>query len=99
MICASNDKEPSQVLPEEMCQLSSETYHQLRRSFPVLDQDLNCLPYPVTPSESSDDQQIEQSSSGSLSLLFIFLLRKCAGLAILGPTLDSRVRWGCWDRV
>ncbi|KAF4373790.1 hypothetical protein CsatB_004920 [Cannabis sativa] len=35
-----------------------------RKSYFVLDQDLNCLPYPDTPSESSDDQQIDQSSSG-----------------------------------
>lgn len=66
MICKTDDKEKSQVLLEGP---------QMRRSFPVLDQDLNCLPYPVTPSESSDDQQIEQSSSGLLSFLFIFIPR------------------------
>lgn len=31
----------------------------------VLDQDLNCLPYPDTPSQSSDDQRVNQSSPSS----------------------------------
>ncbi|PON82730.1 RWP-RK domain-containing protein [Trema orientale] len=66
MICVTDDKEPSRVLSERTCQRNNQNHHQLRRNVPVLDQDLNCLPYPVTPSELSDDQQIEQSSSGTM---------------------------------
>ncbi|PON50014.1 RWP-RK domain containing protein [Parasponia andersonii] len=66
MICVADDKEPSRVLSERTCQRNNQNHHQLRRNVPVLDQDLNCLPYPVTPSELSDDQQIEQSSSGTM---------------------------------
>ncbi|EXB95129.1 hypothetical protein L484_007076 [Morus notabilis] len=59
----SDDKEPSRVLPQGTCRRNNEIHHQIRINFPVLDQDLNCLPYPVTKSDLSDDQQIEQSSS------------------------------------
>lgn len=74
--CINDDKEPCQVLPEGTCQRNNESRHQLRGSgFPVLEQDLNCLPYPDTPSDSSDDQQIEQSSSGfTLIAIYSYLL-------------------------
>ncbi|KAH7519827.1 hypothetical protein FEM48_Zijuj08G0078500 [Ziziphus jujuba var. spinosa] len=57
-------KEPLLISPKS--QTNNENHHQSKRSQPVLDQDLNCLPYSVTMSESAEEEQIDQSLPGTL---------------------------------
>ncbi|XP_057963045.1 protein RKD5 isoform X2 [Malania oleifera] len=44
-----------------MCEDKKDDNHQSERALPVLDQDLNCLPFPVPTSEFSENQQFDQS--------------------------------------
>ncbi|XP_062102765.1 protein RKD5 [Humulus lupulus] len=61
MTTFTDDKEPSQLdLPSN----ENENQPPKRRNL-VLYQDLNCLPDPDTPSQSSDDQRMDQSSPSS----------------------------------
>ncbi|XP_041017201.1 protein RKD5 isoform X2 [Juglans microcarpa x Juglans regia] len=62
--CRREDREPSQFPEEETCQENYVNYHQSRKSSPILRQDLNCLPYPASMSELSEDQHKEQCSTG-----------------------------------
>ncbi|XP_035538657.1 protein RKD5-like isoform X2 [Juglans regia] len=62
--CRREDREPSQFAEEETCQENYVNYHQSRKSSPILRQDLNCLPYPASMSELSEDQHKEQCSTG-----------------------------------
>lgn len=64
MTCIKDEKEPLQKLHEETCQGNDDNHHQLRRSLPMLDLDLNRPPCPVTMTESSDDQEIGRQSPG-----------------------------------
>ncbi|BFG39439.1 hypothetical protein CerSpe_257130 [Prunus speciosa] len=59
-----DDKKPLQRSGEETCQGINDNNHQLIRSSPVLDLDLNSLPCPVPMSESSEDQEIGRSLPG-----------------------------------
>ncbi|KAG2695184.1 hypothetical protein I3760_07G003000 [Carya illinoinensis] len=62
--CRREDSEPSQFAEEETCQENYVNYHQSKKSLPILHQDLNCLPYPASMSELSEDQHKEQCSTG-----------------------------------
>ncbi|KAK9284798.1 hypothetical protein L1049_023975 [Liquidambar formosana] len=59
--CSTEYNEPARFLPKEMCEGNTNNYIQLKRSLPVIDQDLNCLPYPVATSELSRNQQLESA--------------------------------------
>lgn len=96
----ADDKEAMQTSPES--QRNNLSYHQPRRSQLVLDQDLNCFPYPVTVSSSMEmeDQQIERSSSGYCPNIFIIkhmrvnslvaVLGLVVGLTVVGSLVRSR---------
>jgi len=78
------DKEQSRFPKGETCQQNDDCYRQSRRSSPNLHLDLNRLPYPVTELESSEDQEKEHCSPGSMlmfcspcsSVFFFFIFYK-----------------------
>ncbi|GMY11095.1 protein RKD5 [Fagus crenata] len=62
--CRMEDKEQSQFPIRETSHQNDDCYYQSKRSSLVLHQDLNCLPYPITESELSDDQAMDHCSPG-----------------------------------
>lgn len=64
MTCIKDEKEPLQKSHEETCHGYDDNHHQLGRSLPMLDLDLNRPPCPVTMTESSDDHEIGRQSPG-----------------------------------
>ncbi|KAK6924570.1 RWP-RK domain [Dillenia turbinata] len=49
-----------------MCEGSKDGTRHAKRTLPVFDQDLNCLPYPVSSSEQPQNEQNDQSESGKV---------------------------------
>lgn len=58
------EEEQYQFLAEEMCEESNANCNQTTGTLTMIDQDLNCLPFPVTASEISKNQQNDQNLSG-----------------------------------
>ncbi|OAY57657.1 protein RKD5 isoform X1 [Manihot esculenta] len=65
LISRTADEEPLQFLSEEKCRMIKGCF-QSKRNLPVLDQDLNCLPYSVATSQVPKSQQIEPSEPASV---------------------------------
>lgn len=61
------EEEQYQFLAEEMCEESNANCNQTTGTLTMIDQDLNCLPFPVTASEISKNQQNDQNLSGTSS--------------------------------
>jgi hypothetical protein len=62
--CKTDNEEPSRFSSKEICEVDRDNCHQSKKSLPVLDQDLNCLPNSVSPSELSKSEQIELCAAG-----------------------------------
>jgi len=61
----------------EECQGNSNNFQPSEKVFPVLDQDLNYLPYEEDESELLDNETDVESSPGSESILSQFILQLC----------------------
>ena len=68
--CRSEEKEIPKISVEERSLENNHDHHALRKSGPVLNQDLNCLPYPDDLSES-DNERADGSLSGSVLILSV----------------------------
>ncbi|KAJ6413355.1 hypothetical protein OIU84_006199 [Salix udensis] len=62
--CRTDNEEPSGFSSEGICEVDRDNCHHSKKSLPALDQDLNCLPYSVSPSESSKSERIELCAAG-----------------------------------
>ncbi|KAI4327835.1 hypothetical protein L6164_020252 [Bauhinia variegata] len=63
--CLSEGKVIQQIMPEERFQANGNGDHPSRKILPVLDQDLNSLPYSVDMSELPDNGLVDESLTGN----------------------------------
>ncbi|KAB5556698.1 hypothetical protein DKX38_007607 [Salix brachista] len=62
--CRTDNEEPSGFSSEGIREVDRDNCHHSKKSLPALDQDLNCLPYSVSPSELSKSKRIELCAAG-----------------------------------
>ncbi|KAJ6996924.1 protein RKD5 [Populus alba] len=101
--CKTDNEEPSRFSSKEICELDRDNCHQSKKSLPVLDQDLNCLPYSVSPSELSKSEQIELCAAGvmekkkkraaseDIARIALEDVVKCFGLPIVEASRNLKV--------
>ncbi|CAK7355551.1 unnamed protein product [Dovyalis caffra] len=76
--CKTDNEEPSEFSSKVMREVNRDNHHQSKKSLPVLDQDLNCLPSSVSPSKLSKSEHIELSAAGFLLLIIMaYQLENC----------------------
>jgi len=71
------DKDKTLDSTGEECQGKNNNFQPLEKVFPVLDQDLNYLPYEEDESKLLDNETDLESSPGSESILSQFILQLC----------------------
>ncbi|KAJ6774765.1 PROTEIN RKD5 [Salix purpurea] len=62
--CRTDNEEPSGFSSKGIREVDRDNCHHSKKILPALDQDLNCLPYSVSPSELSKSKRIELCAAG-----------------------------------
>lgn len=89
------DKDTTLESKGEECQGNSDNFQPSEKVFPVLDQDLNYLPYEEDESELLENETDVESSPGSVNTLAVF----SAALLLYGhiESLDSLGETKCYS--